>query len=237
MCPSIASDFAVVSSILVDGTCAWQPPELIARHAGWDLEDCLDRLCDLDVAGLISVWCDRDPEPLVVTLTPLGAGLLGVRLVESTHHELYRWSADAATARTRRASRAQLKRMEDHDALLREIPAREPAPSRAPRPRRTEPQRPTVLLWGHGGWPWHEAGNHSRKTSPLCPECWRLERRMPQHLARVCTGCGRGVAARPRPPVCPGCKGERLDPDWYCLRCDRWGRDGHYARRSNRRTD
>lgn len=242
-------DFETLASALVDSACAWLPEYQLAAIVGSE-----PRSTELAVAGLVAArlverW-DR-PDGSVITLSPLGASQLGLRLVETADGEIYRWTADAVSVRTRRISRAQRRRMDDHAEQLAQVVdkrAVDPAdaaaadeellikkPLRVPRRPFGEP-RPMVMLWGHGLWPWHEDRSGPR-PSVHCRECAPKPRKRKGAAAIVvsaCRACGLGMRRRARPGVCPGCRGRKLSPATYCLRCDRWGLDGYFARRLGR---
>lgn len=192
----------LVMNALLEGPVAWRSPAEIAAALGRADGELTDLLCDLDVAGWLSVW-ETDSGPLV-TLSALAALRLGVRLVEVGEAGTPRWAragdpepapprpkhvclseraaslefvADPALPpdlAAERGERAEARARADHQA-----PARETRPEEAP--------RPTVLV-GLSLTPW--PGPRS------APET-----------------------------VCPACGDRTLGPQMYCLYCDRWGLD------------
>jgi hypothetical protein len=237
--------FEAVAAALVDARSAWLAEPAIAAALGCAEVELAAAVAGLVAGRLLERW-DR-PDGPVVTLTGLGAAQLGLRLVELPDSELYRWSADAVSVRTRRISRAQRRRTDDHAELLDQVVDEAVGPAAAaerseaiakPRPdreRRKPPEpRPAILLWGHGLWPWDEVGWPRPPT--WCRACApRFLRRGRVEFASSCRSCGRG-RRRPRLDHCPACRGRRLSPATYCLRCDRWGLDGYFGRRLGRKT-
>jgi hypothetical protein len=201
--------FVAITSALIDGPGAWQTPRQIAASIGADVEETLDALADLDAAGLVSVWAEH--APLVVTLSPLAAQRLGVTLVETRQAEIFHWSRDAVSARSRRRPSArQLRQLEAHERALNEI--EDPSQSidlvvesidreelirrrRQLKPRIREMPRPSILLTGHPLIPWDE---------------W-------PHRIRHRVNC--------RPKVCPVCRDRPLSRSTLCLSCGNWGWD------------
>jgi hypothetical protein len=222
-------EFADVAGALIDGPCAWLSEAELARALGSDGPAVAAAVEVLVAAGLLARWAR--PDGPVVTLSPLGAAQLGARLVETRGAEVYRWSTEAVSVRSRTISAAQRRRMHDHHALVEQIPdhrTAEPA-DRPSRPRLTieTAPRPRVILWGHCAWPWDEAGRR-RRPATRCRVCSARKRR---HARLACSACGFGLRARPVLDHCPACRGRKLAPVEYCLRCDRWGMDGYFRRR------
>ena len=195
-----------VLNALLNGSVAWCSPAEVAEALGWNAAETSDHLCDLDVAGWVSVW-ETDAGP-VVTLSALAAARLGARLVEVGLDATPRWARvgdpDPIAPRSRNVCRSEraaaLAFVVDHapspDANA-ELGERADAFSEAQRdgPPCTEPPddwpRPTVLI-GVNLTPW---------PGPAAP-----------------VGAG-----------CPACGGRALGPRMYCLFCDRWGLDALLA--------
>lgn len=219
-------DFAAVAGVLIDAPSAWLSEPAIAAMLGAPNAELATAVAGLVAGRLLERW-DR-PDGAVLTLTALGAKQLGVRLVETADAEVYHWSRDAASVRTRRIGRRSIERTEAHDAALRQLPDRRP-----PLPADDGP-KPRVLLWGNGLVPWDELNRRRPRPEVRCRECLPRKRRRKRASAIViahCVICGFGVRPRLRLEHCPACHDRRLPASWYCLRCDRWGKDGYFARR------
>lgn len=192
----------LVMNDLLEAPAAWRSPAEIAAAIGRSDEELTDLLCDLDVAGWLSVW-EGESGPLV-TLSALAAQRLSVRLVEVGLSETPRWArigdpdppairsknvclseraaslefvADGAIPPDLAAERGE--RAEAHAGSVPETPPREG--------RREEPPRPSILL-GLNLTPWPGPRDESRS-------------------------------------ICPACGDRTLGPQMYCLYCDRWGLD------------
>jgi hypothetical protein len=202
---AVLSDaWTLVLNVLLEAPVAWRSPEEIAAALGWGEGEVTDLLCDLDVAGWLVVW-ETETGPLV-TLSPLAAERLRVRLVEVGAGETPRWARegepDPPSPRSKHVclneraaslnfvpdpadspdvSAVQSERTEAFAKTRSEGPPLRPG-------RRDEPPRPTVLL-GLSLTPWPGPGVVSQTT-------------------------------------CPACRGRTLGPQTYCLYCDRWGLDG-----------
>ena len=226
-------DFAAVARVLIDAPSAWLSESAIAAALGADPAELAVAVAGLVAGRLLDRW-DRDDGPVVI-LTALGAGQLGVRLVETAGAELYRWSAEAASVRSTRPTRRSIERTEAHDAMLRAVPDRRP-PARPA--RKGEPPKPAVLLLGPGLVPWDEDRSAAR-PDVRCAACRPRPRRRsgaPAVVVAACRRCGLGLRRRPKLEHCPACRGRKLPPAYYCLRCDRWGLDGYFGRRGCRKT-
>ncbi len=224
-------DFAAIGAALVDARSAWLSEPAIAAALGVPDAELRVAVAGLVAGRLLERW-DR-PDGAVVTLTALGARQLGVRLVELADGELYRWSADAVSVRTRRVSRSARLRTEAHADLLEQRADRgyehrtRTINRRAA--ERSDLRPPAILLLGEAIWPWDE-----HRTGPRPPTWCRAcaPRMLRRHRVVAPSSCG--PCGRRRPPRldhCPACRGRKLSPSTYCLRCDRWGMDGYFGRR------
>ncbi len=193
----LSEDQTRVLGALVAGPDAWSTPASLAQALGREESATTDLLADLDDGGWLAVW-ERDDSPTpLVTLSPLGADRLGVRLVESGPEELARWSSagdpEPPTPRARHVC------ARGRGADLAFVPDPHPSPDQAAALADT-PARPA----GHNGrsWPY------------------------PTMLIGQGLTPWPGPSPGPTPAApCPACRDRRLVPHAYCLRCDRWGRD------------
>ena len=197
MHPEIPAIWQQILVAVVAGPLAWRTPAEVATCAGREVEETTDVLAELDVAGWVEVW-DRDEGP-AVTLSPLAAARLLLRLVEGGPDQYPRWSrVGEVTPRaircgaSHRATRgdALASALDTHPGPLLAAMHNERAASPDVPPATDPghaPPRPTLLI-GHGLSPWP------------------------------------GPARAARPP-CPACAGLPLKPHMYCLCCDGWGRD------------
>lgn len=184
---------------LLGATLAWQTPAQLADALGNELEETLDLLCNLDEIGWLEVWdCEDGP---LITLSPIAAARLCVRIVEVGPGETPRWAGSGDPDPPPRRAKgvflsvrgAELEYVVDPISLVeidididenRTEPSQEESRSNR---RYSEGLRPRLLL-GQGLTPWPG------------PTAVRNER-------------------------CPACLGQLLQPFMYCLCCDRWGRD------------
>ena len=74
---------------LAESDVAWQTPEQVAAATGGDTEETTDLLASLHVAGLIDVW--ERPEGPVITLSPWGASVARLTIVERGLDQSPRW--------------------------------------------------------------------------------------------------------------------------------------------------
>ncbi len=175
------------------GPGAWASPVEVARRVDRPSESTTDDLADLHLGGWIEVW-DR-PDGPVVTLTPLAAERLGLRLVEDGRDLDPRWlglgDPEPCPPRARnvchQAAAANLDRVVDPTPSPLGDPRWVEPDSRVVGPNRSEPVRPRRLI-GLGLTPW---------PGP----------------------------ARPGDRICPACGSRRLPVEAYCLYCDRNGRE------------
>jgi hypothetical protein len=194
----------LVLNALLEAPVAWQSPAEIGAAIGRGEEEVTDLLCDLDLAGWLSVW-ETESGPLV-TLSALAAERLCVRLVEIGAAATLRWARagdpDPPPVRSKNVCLSEraasleyvadpglspdlaAERGERAEARARG-PHTDPAAARAT--RREEPPRPTLLV-----------------GLSLTP--WPGPREAPES-------------------ACPACRGRTLGPQMYCLYCDRWGLD------------
>lgn len=193
-----------VLNTLVEGKDVWMSPVTLATTLGLTSEQTEDLLCELDLGGWLELW-ETEDGPLV-TLSPLAAERLGVRLVEVGVNATPRWAClgdpDPPAPRVKNVCRdargATLEFVVDTS-----IPAEVAAirGERAERVARANPVTPETqstlgfedlpkpsMLIGIGLTPWPGPGS--------------------AHL-----------------PDCPACGGRALAPRMYCLFCDRWGLD------------
>jgi hypothetical protein len=208
----LSDAWRVVLNALVEAAVAWQSPEEIAGTIECGIEETTDLLCDLDLAGWIEVW-DGASGPLV-TLSPLGAERMGVRLVEIGPDATPRWApvsdpeppAPPSTHVCASGRAASLDFVADSAPEPVEMAARSEraaAVFRAVAELRVHvlPRSPNVA--GH-------------------PDDWPL----PSLLLGVGLTPWPGPGQEPdREATCPVCGSRRLGPHMYCLYCDRWGLD------------
>jgi hypothetical protein len=191
---------------LIAGPAAWREVGTIADALGLGVDDTMDALCDLDVDGWLEVR-DGEDGPLV-SLSPLGASRLGVRLVESGVAETPRWARSGdpepppprprnVCAGERGATLEFVNDPMPRPDLAAELAERTAvAVAKAERPAAAEsPARPDALpfpsvLLGVGLTPWPGPGQAPDMSG-----------------------------------ICPACGGRKLRPHVYCLCCDRWGLD------------
>ena len=191
-----------VMNALLEAPVAWRTPAQLAVAIRLGDDEATDLLCDLELAGWLVVR-DAEPGPLV-TLSPLAAARLRIRLVEVGQGETPRWASDDE----------------------RDPPVRRSAPpcagNQAATLDRVVAQTPSPAL----------AAERSERAEALAryprAEVTRADR--PDFLPRPGILIGLGLSPWPGPhaePVdfCPACGGQTLPPRMYCLYCDRWGLD------------
>jgi len=190
-----------VLNALIGAPLAWQTPAQVAASLGCELEPTLDLLCDLDVAGWLDVWEDQNGPS--ITLSPLAAERLSVRIVEVGPGETPRWAGsgdpDPPSLRSRSVLHTERGATLDYvvdpmsaaDFLSLQDPpdAADAVPQEGSRgtSRYLYEPWPTVLI-GLGLTPWPGPGEFSKAE-------------------------------------CPACSGRTFRHSMYCLYCDRWGRD------------
>jgi hypothetical protein len=198
------------------GPMAWRSTDeviSVVADADADEDSILDAVADLDVEGLIEVW--EQPEGIVITLSALGAGRLGLRLVESGPKLIARWA-----------------KQDDPEPMPPPV-RRPPHPPGGffavvdprPGPEIEAEQADRAARYGANG----HFGTFRRGAG-------RGEPPRPTLLL------GTGLVAWPGPSSgsaeCPACGSKSLPPHGYCLCCDRWGldapRQAPLASRANR---
>jgi hypothetical protein len=192
---------AVVKA-LVRAPVAWQTPDDLAAALGWNAEQTTDVLALLDAAGWVEVW-EREPGP-VVTLSPLGAERLGVRLMERGAEETPRWigvgEPDQSPLRAKNV--CSYLRAANLDFVA-------------------DPLLPPDLAV--------EAAEHV--TTFLCSaQTERFDLHVCDELPKPTLLLGQSLTPWPGPgherdAICPACGTAELMPHMYCLYCDRWGLD------------
>ncbi len=192
----------VVLNVLLEGPTAWRAPSEIAEAIGRDVDETMDLLCELDVAGWLAIWeTESGPQ---VTLSPVAAERLGARLVEIGPGETPRWARanepDPPAPRAKNVcSRAEAAKLDFvEDPYL-------PIDEHADRGERIE--------------------LHARALADAPPRSGRAE-----ELPRPTVLVGLSLSPWPGPgeipgACCPACGGQTLRPQMYCLCCDRWGFD------------
>jgi len=210
-----------VIGALVGGVFAWRTPGEVAGTLGWGEGVTTDVLASLDADGWLAVW-EVEGGPLV-TLSPLGADRLGVRLVEVGYDEVARWApaGDPEPPRPRARHVCAGRRAADMDFVvdpqpgpdealadaewgIREAECRDgPAPGPGPDPDPDADADHAIRL---------------RRTAFPFPSLLIGQGLCPW------PGPGRDPAA-----PCPACRERPIRPHAYCLCCDRWGLDGLLA--------
>jgi hypothetical protein len=193
--------------VLIAAPVAWQSIDRVATALDADIEGLMDLLCEMDVAGWISVWEGGDDGMGVsITLTPLAAERLHVVMVEVGPDELPRWMrpGDPAPASPPRAK---------HVCHL-EIAARLDA---LPDP---------ILFTDHAC---ERAERVAAQAASLAESEERCELKIAK-LPRPTRFLGESLTPWPGPAessgeTCPACLGDPLPDHVYCLVCDRWGLD------------
>jgi len=162
--------------VFAGGDAAWRAPEQIAEALGDPIDETNDLLADLHVAGLLDVW-ERD-EGIVVALSPLGASVARLRIVEQGPRETPTWGriGDPPPPVPRARGVAASGKGADFDLLADPRPAR-------PRGERGRHDTPSLLI-GLGTTPWPSA---SEATAAVCPICG--SKRLPSHA--YCLYCDR----------------------------------------------
>lgn len=180
---------------IVRGVRAWSTPAELARATGLEVDTTLDQVADLDQAGWVACW-DR-PDGPVVTLTPLAAERLGVRILEVGRDLMPRWDRPEVWT-VDRPVRASVDRGRPETHWPDRI---DPGPGPAEQAIAAE-----ELLATTG------PRRGDIDTSP----------RLSVLIAASLTPWPGPTAAA---SCCPGCGGRPLRAWEYCLYCDRWGLD------------
>jgi hypothetical protein len=199
----IPENWKKVLDFLVEAPVALQSAEDIARALLWNVEETKDLLCDMDIAGWISVW-DTEPR-LLITLSTLAAHRYQVVLVELGPDEVPRWSLpgqpDPVPPRAKNVSSCELHATQDQ------------APDPNPGPDLVL-ERAEEL-----------AERAARYREFLAATC------LVKDLPPPCHFLGQSLTPWPGPPQsnlpqrCPVCADRPLQPHVYCLYCNRWGLD------------
>ena len=123
-CELDGNALAVVEALLA-ARVAWRSPAHLMAATGLDEAAVFCALADLEVADLVTHW-ETDAE-LTVTLTPIGAKILGVRLIELGRNEVPRWAPIASPEPHPPAARGTFS---DYTALAF-VPSRDLGPEEA----------------------------------------------------------------------------------------------------------
>jgi hypothetical protein len=206
-----------VLEALASGQLAWQSPAELADRLGREVEETTDLLCDLDVAGWLEVW--ESETGTLVTLSPLAAERLGVRLIESGPDATPRWSPVGEPEP--REPRATHVTAASRAAALDFVLDPEPDPGEAAvGSERAASVAAALRAQAAGTWP--------RPHGPAGPTSL-------DDLPSPSLLIGVGLTPWPGPDqleadaICPACGSRRLGPHMYCLCCDRWGLDGLFG--------
>jgi hypothetical protein len=200
----IPEDWSVVLDALIQAPVAWQSPEEVAIAIGLGVDETTDILCALDLAGWVVVW-DSTEGPYI-TLSPLGAERLAVRLVEVGPAGTLRWAplGDPSPPEPRSKNVC----VTDRAAYFEFVTDPTESPADAISRFESLPARPGTARKGAAG----------------------LAR--PDDLPRPTQLVGVGLTPWPGPvhnaeelATCPVCGSRKLLPQMYCLYCDRWGLD------------
>ncbi|MBX6315251.1 MAG: hypothetical protein IRY99_20420 [Isosphaeraceae bacterium] len=192
---------------VVGGRAAWRTPEEVAGALGQGIEETMDVLADLDLAGWVAVW-DRDDGP-VVTLTPWAAERLGLRLAEFGPDEVPRWigagDPGPPLPRSHPARYATFISLEGgFDAEEMEII--DPAPGPADAIEQGEGVGARIV--------------GASQIDALIDRGHIFPTRLLGLNLTPWPGWSQASAA-----ACPVCGGGDLSPHTYCLYCDHWGLD------------
>jgi hypothetical protein len=176
---------------------AWRTPDSIAAGLGWEAEPTWDLLASMDVAGWLAVW--ERPDGPVVTLSPLGAERLGVRLREHGSPVRLTWvPVDEPEPRGPRLPRSDSFAPGTGWQEAVDLGPPPDAGLNAPEPvrRPAGPRRPALLM-GLRLSPWPGPRVHPGDS---CPACGCLP--LPPH--GYCLLCDRwGLDAAPERPERP----------------------------------
>ena len=202
-----------VVNALFEAPRAWRSLAQVAEALGIGVDEATDRLCDLNVGGWVEVWegdgRGGETGPLV-TLSPLGAERLGVRLVESSEGRCVRWARVGDPEPP--APRATNVCASARGASLEFVPDHSPPPDR----RAADAERA-------GAYAATPADPSAAKPAPRGPA---PDAPPPSYLVGLALTPWPGpAAAADAESVCPACGSRRLLPHMYCLYCDRWGLD------------
>jgi hypothetical protein len=193
-----------VTDALLQGPTAWQSPTELARALNHNLDDMIEILVAMCAAGWLEIFGDESQA--LVTLTPWSAERLGVQLVEvGDGEEDLRWSRKSAPAprKPRRAGRSRARTLP-----LETLGLIDPRPGPEIQAIRAE----------YAEWRERVSRPPKARYSP------------PPELPLPGLLIGLGLTPWPGPEiirdgVCRVCGNRTLQPEMYCLGCDRWGLD------------
>ena len=197
-----------VIKALVGGVVAWRTPGEVAGALAWEEDATTDVLAALDAEGWLAVW-EVEGGPFV-TLSPLGADRLGVRLVEVGRDEVARWAPAGDPDPPQSVARhvCSSRRAAEMDFVVDP----HPGPAEALEIAERVVQRP-------GG---REESADAPRSAPSISH---------PAFAYPTLLIGLGLTPwpgpdRPADEPCPACGERPIGPSAYCLCCDRWGLDG-----------
>ncbi|HEU5117065.1 MAG TPA: helix-turn-helix domain-containing protein [Isosphaeraceae bacterium] len=200
---TLSPSWLAVLHALTRGPSAWVTPVDLALQLGEGESTVTDLLADLDVAGWICVWEREDG--LAVMLTSWAAHQLGVRLEELGGGLQYRWvdagNPEPSVFRARNVTRSDA--LENLDLVF------DPHPT------------PDEALEALDFALWNLQDSAPRRDL----DAGRVP--APTHLLGESTMPWPGPSESPGP--CPICQERSLDPQEYCLLCDRWGLDDRFG--------
>lgn len=219
------SDQDVIMRAVLDAPGAWSEPAQIAESLMIECGHVIDIMTCLVMSGWLAFWESPESGPLV-TLTPLAAHRLGVRLEEGESGDALYWTADAATARPR-VSRADAERSEANRALLAESVDPSPDhrdmiealdylhalldqvwPSKARRRRELWERLPNPSVCVGMSDPCYLPAHDFTRKNPRMGSCGAAYPENPQN-GRTCKGCKGGALAEYE--CCPRCSRDGLE--------------------------
>ena len=207
---------ASVLDALIDAPRAWSEAAYLADALGWTYADALITIGELVAEGLLALWA-REGKADVYTLTPLAASGLSVHLVACQRLTRTRWSRRPEPGRPDRPPATDgddlaVDPVDPSPGPFERAAAAEAAERWRPRPglRIGSLPKPTVLLLGCESTWWETRGKVANARPPRKTK-------------------SKNAPPVPAPMICSCCKGHRLAPTHYCLRCGRWGLDGLLA--------
>ncbi len=163
-------------NLFAGGETVWRTPSQIAEALRAGEEETTDLLASLHVDGLLDVW-ERDSGP-VVTLSPLGASIANLKIVEHGRLETPRWGRIGDPHPP--VPRARCVAATARGGILDTLADRYPTQKLLTNDARPAPS----LLIGLGKTPWPTS---SPNSFSLCPVCG--SRRLPSHA--YCLWCDR----------------------------------------------
>jgi hypothetical protein len=201
----VLTDWGAVLGAVVDGARPWSGAAELAAVLGWQPERLSPVIDDLIINGLIVEWAR--PGSVSYTLTPLSADGLNVHIVERGYRTV--WAPRCSPGRPPAGSSTP----EGYDP-----------PDPSPGPAELAADREESGRWRPRGPLEADRFPRPRLILTGSETVWR-ERAAPVAGKRL----DRKALAARRRFRCSACKGLRLEPDTYCARCCRWGRDGTIA--------